>query len=295
MTNFAIAGIQMDAIRGDNLTKMSLEIERTMRRFPWVELIMFGELCAFGSNLQSAQPMPGPAEEHFQMLARKHGVWLIPGSMYEIKNGKIYNTSPVIDPEGKVVTRHRKIYPFLPYEKGVEGGLEHTVFDIPEVGCFGVSICYDSWFPETSRALAYLGAEVILHPTLTNTIDRDFELSVGRATAGTNQLFFVDINNTGQLGNGKSVIYSPEGDILHLAGPGAETIPVTLDLELVRRTREEGLKNLGQPLKSFRDSKISFPQYKGNRDSIHLAGLGPLALKANRSAAKPSKHRIKIG
>jgi deaminated glutathione amidase len=295
MTNFAIAGIQMDAIHGDNLAKMSLEIEVTMLRFPWVELIMFGELCAFGSNLQSAQPMPGPAEEHFQMLARKHGIWLIPGSLYEIKNGKIYNTSPVIDPEGNVVARHRKIYPFLPYEQGVEGGLEHTIFDIPDVGRFGVSICYDSWFPETSRALAYLGAEVILHPTLTNTIDRDFELSIGRATAGTNQLYFVDVNNTGQLGYGKSAIFSPEGDVMHLAGRGSETIPVTLDLELVRRTREEGLKNLGQPLKSFRDSNISFPQYDGNKDSAPLTGLGPLAPKVNRSTIKPSKPRTRIG
>ncbi|WP_199899212.1 carbon-nitrogen hydrolase family protein [Sneathiella glossodoripedis] len=166
MTTFAVAGIQMEAPFGDNLDAMSREIDIVMARFPWVEMIMFGELCAFGPSLQAAQSMPGPAEEHFCSLARKHGIWLIPGSMYELLDDKIYNTSPVIDPSGNVVTRHRKIYPFQPYEEGVEGGLEHTVFDVPNVGRFGVSICYDSWFPETSRALVSLGAEVILHPTL---------------------------------------------------------------------------------------------------------------------------------
>lgn len=276
MTTFAIAGIQMDAPFGDNLGLMSREIGIAVARFPWVEMIMFGELCAFGPDLQAAQPMPGPAEEYFCSLARKHGIWLIPGSFYEVHEGQIYNTSPVINPAGEVVTRHRKIYPFQPYEQGVTGGLEHTVFDVPEVGRFGLSICYDSWFPETSRALASLGAEVILHPTLTNTIDRDFELSVSRTTAGINQLYFVDINNTGRLGYGQSAIFSPEGDVLHQAGRGAEIIPVFLDLNLVRRTREEGIKGLGQPLKSFRDSNISFPQYDSKGQSFFQTKLGPL-------------------
>ena len=281
MNKFAIAGIQMKAINGDNLDTMTKQILNVVHRFPWVQLIMFGELSVFGTSLRSAQPIPGPAVNHFCSLAKKHNIWLMPGSMYEMDGEKIYNTAPVINPEGDVVARHRKLYPFKPYESGVNSGDQHTVFEIPGVGRFGVSICYDMWFPETVRALAYLGAEVILHPTLTNTIDRDLELSIARASAITNQCYFVDINSCGDLGNGKSLIIGPEGDIIHQSGGVEEPIPVILDLDRVGYTRETGVLGLGQPLKSFRDGEIAYPQYKLGASSSTLDGLGDL-LKPER-------------
>ena len=276
MNNFAIAGIQMNATNGDNLDHMTKQIDQVMKRYPWVQLIVFGELCASGTSLNSAQPMPGTTENHFCGIAKNHGVWLIPGSMYEIDDGKIYNTAPVINPQGEVVTRHRKLFPFEPYEKGVEAGQQHTIFDIPEVGRFGVSICYDMWFPETVRALAYLGAEVILHPTLTNSLDRDLELSIARSSAITNQCYFVDINSSGSLGNGKSIVVGPEGEIIHQSDRSEEQIPIILDLDRVAFTRESGVLGLGQPLKSFRDRKISYPQYKSGAVSDTFDRLGAL-------------------
>jgi predicted amidohydrolase len=60
---------------------------------------------------------------------------------------------------------------------------EFLVFDVPEVGRFGVLNCYDMWFPETSRQVTAMGAEVILHPVLTHTIDRDVDLAVAHATS----------------------------------------------------------------------------------------------------------------
>jgi predicted amidohydrolase len=276
MNNFAIAGIQMDAINGDNLDHMTRQIDQVMKRYPWVQLIMFGELCASGTSFNSAQPMPGATEDHFCGIAKNHSIWLIPGSMYEIDGDRIYNTAPVINPQGEVVTRHRKLYPFEPYEKGVEAGQQHTVFDIPDVGRFGVSICYDMWFPETVRALAYLGAEVILHPTLTNSLDRDLELSIARSSAITNQCYFVDINSSGSLGNGKSIVVGPEGEIIHQSDRKEEQIPVILDLDRVGFTRESGVLGLGQPLKSFRDHKISYPQYKSGAVSDAFDRLGTL-------------------
>ena len=53
----------------------------------------------------------------------------------------------------------RKMFPFEPYEANVAAGREFLVFDVPSVGRFGLSICYDMWFPETSRTLAAMGAE----------------------------------------------------------------------------------------------------------------------------------------
>jgi 4-aminobutyrate aminotransferase / (S)-3-amino-2-methylpropionate transaminase / 5-aminovalerate transaminase len=185
-------------------------------------------------------------------------LWLVTGSLYEKRRDGIYNTASVLNPEGEVVGRHRKLFPFTPYEAGVEAGEEFLVFDVPEVGRFGVSICYDSWVPETSRTLVAMGAEVILHPSLTGTIDRDVELAIARSTAATNQCYFVDINGVGAGGVGTSILVGPHGEIIHQAGDGEELIPVELDLDRVRRSRERGLRGLGQPLKSFRDRKVRF-------------------------------------
>src|SRR3546814_358154 len=153
------------------------------------------------------------------------------------------------------------MFPFAPYERGVAPGSEFVVFDVPGAGRFGVSICYDMWFPETTRSLASLGAEVILHPTLTNTIDRDAELAIARASAATNQCYFVDINVAGALGVGRSVICGPGGEVIHQAGSGREVIAFEVDFAHVRRCRERGWQGLGQPLKSFRDSTVAFPAY----------------------------------
>jgi deaminated glutathione amidase len=279
MTSFAVASVQLQARVGDNLGAMARQIAVVAKRFPWVDMIMFGELCAYGPSLGSAESMPGPTEEHFCALARKHDVWLVPGSMYELADGAVYNTVPVIDRRGSVITRYRKIYPFEPYERGVTPGSECVTFEVPGVGTFGLSICYDFWFPETIRTLVWKGAEVILHPTLTNTIDRDGELAIARANALTNQCYVIDVNSTGDLALGRSIVVGPEGDVIHLAGAGQEIIPLRLDLERVRRTRRDGVLGLGQPLKSFRDGPATFPPYaSGASRSESLRALGPLAM-----------------
>jgi predicted amidohydrolase len=300
MTTFAIAGIQMDAPVADNLDRIGRQVDRTMARFPWIQMILFGELCVFGPRPSTAQSMPGPAEAHLCGLACKHGIWLVPGSMYELADGQIFNTSPVINPDGEVVARYRKMYPFLPFEKGVAGGAECLVFDVPEVGRFGLSICYDSWFPETTRTLAWLGAEVVLHPTLTNTIDRDLELSISRASAITNQCYFVDINSCGDLAYGRSLVVGPEGDVIHQAGDAQEIIPVIVDFARVRRTRRNGLLGMAQPLKSFRDAEHAFPPYAKGAFSRPLESLGDLEMpgagtKESRPEADLSVPRIAQG
>ena len=286
MTTFAIAGIQMQASASGNLDGMARQIEKTLARFPWVEMVVFGELCAHGVNPAHAEALPGPSEQHLCSLARKHNIWLVPGSLYELDGNRIYNTAPVINPAGDVVARHRKIYPFLPYEQGIDSGSNHTVFDVTGIGRFGLSICYDMWFPETTRAMAWAGAEVIIHPSLTNTIDRDLELSIARANAGMNQCYFIDINNAGELGYGRSVVVGPEGDMIHEAGRDGEVVPVVVDLARVRRTRRDGLLGLGQVLKSFRDGNVAYPQYAADgRRSSELAALGPLEKAARATPA----------
>ncbi|MCB9839208.1 MAG: carbon-nitrogen hydrolase family protein [Phycisphaeraceae bacterium] len=287
MTPFAIAGMQLHLSgQGSNLGHITNRIEMLLYLYPWVQMVVCSELATFGGWTGNAQPLPSEAETQFAELAARHNVWLLPGSFFEKTDSGIFNTAPVIDPDGNIIARYRKMFPFLPYETGVESGTEFCVFDVPNVGRFGVSICYDMWFPETSRTLAAMGAEVILHPTLTGSIDRDVELAIARATAATNQCFVVDINGVGDGGNGKSIIVAPSGDVLYEAGSAEEMIPIEIDLDRVSRSREVGLRGLGQPLKSFRDRKVDFNIYHRSKENHrYLDTLGPLVKQARGSRA----------
>jgi predicted amidohydrolase len=276
----------------DNLLTMSHTVDRLMYRYPWVQMVVFSELAAFGSNPAHAQAMPGPSEHFMQEMAARHSIWLVPGSMFERQGDLIYNTAPVIDPSGAVIARYRKMFPFRPYEHGITAGSEFVVFDVPEIGRFGVSICYDMWFPETTRTLAAMGAEVILHPTLTDTLDREIELSIARASAAINQCYFFDVNGVGEGGYGRSIIVGPQGYVIHEAGSGEEVMPIEINLDRVRREREFGIRGLGQPLKSFRDRAVDFTVYRpGEFDGSYLHTLGALEKPLRAGPAEGAQSR----
>ncbi|WP_107038189.1 carbon-nitrogen hydrolase family protein [Brumimicrobium mesophilum] len=279
MKPFAIAGIQMKVSAvASNVEMMKLKIDITMNLYPWIEMIMFSELCAFGPLTHHAQEFPNNFEAEMQAKAKQYGIWLLPGSIFEKSEDKIYNTASVINPQGEVVTRYRKMFPFYPYETGVTPGEEFCVFDVPDVGRFGVSICYDMWFPETIRTLVTMGADVIMHPTLSGTIDRDIELSIVRAMASINQCYLFDMNGLDTGGCGRSIVCGPDGRVLHQSEGTEEIVPLELNIERVRRSRELGILRLGQPLKSFRDhlKKGVFNIYQPNAPINYLDSLGPL-------------------
>jgi predicted amidohydrolase len=283
MSTFGIAGVQMQVSAFvPNLERMNNWMRHIRHRFPWVRMVMFSELSALGPK-QAPEPLPGPTEAALCAMAKETGLWMISGSLFERVErpdgtSVTYNTTSVINPHGEVIRRFRKMFPFRPYEHDVQGGSEFCVFDVPDVGRFGVSICYDMWFPETTRTLVAMGAEVILHPTMTDTIDRDVELSIARASAATNQVYFFDINGSGDGGTGRSIIVDPSGYVLHQAGNGAEVMPIEVDFAKVRRERERGMRsNLGQPLKSFRDRDVDFNVYRKDAGvDAYLNTLGPL-------------------
>ena len=277
MKPFAIAGIQMKVSAvAPNVELMKLKINITMNLYPWVNMIVFSELCAYGPLTYTAQELPCNFEQEMQELAKKYGIWLLPGSIFEKRDGNIYNTASVINPQGEVVTRYSKMFPFYPYEVGITAGNTFCTFDVPNVCRFGVLICYDMWFPETVRTLTVMGAEVILHPTLTGTIDRDIELSMVRAMAAVNQCFFFDVNGLDTGGSGRSIVCGPDGRVIHESGQIEEIFPLELDIARVRRSRELGVLRLGQPLKSFRDNIGDFSIYQKDAKLPYLESLGPL-------------------
>ena len=289
MTPFAIAGVQMyvNALES-NVNGMIQRLDILMARFPWTQMVLFSELAAYGPLDRFALPPENETLERFQAAARKHRVWLIPGSMF-LKNpedGRVYNTSVVINPEGEIIRRYAKMFPFRPYESGIAAGTEFCVFDVPDVGRFGLSICYDIWFPETTRQLTSQGVEVLLHPVLTGTTDRDAELAIARATAAQFQCYIFDVNGLGAGGVGRSCVVDPTSMVLHQSAGQEDMFPIEVDLSMVRRQRETGLKGLGQVLKSFRDRSTDFSVYdRTSGTDAYLNTLGPLEVPQQGSRA----------
>ncbi|SLN20393.1 Formamidase [Roseovarius gaetbuli] len=289
MTPFAIAGVQMyvNALQ-PNVEGMLHRLDVLMARFPWTQMVMFSELSPFGPLDKYALPHENDVIDQFCEAARRYKVWLIPGSMFLTSpiDGRIYNTALVINPDGEVIRRYAKMFPFLPYEAGIAAGTEFCVFDVPDVGRFGLSICYDMWFPETTRELTSQGVEVLLHPVLTGTTDRDAELAIARATAAQFQCYVFDVNGLGAGGVGKSLVVDPTSLVLHQSAGQEDMFPIEVDLSMVRRQRETGMKGLGQVLKSFRDRSVDFSVYdRTSTTNDYLKTLGPLEIPQQGSRA----------
>ncbi|HET6500858.1 MAG TPA: carbon-nitrogen hydrolase family protein [Amycolatopsis sp.] len=238
-------------------------------------LVAFPELHLCGVNrtveqLRAvAEPLRGPRTKLLAELAGDLGIWLAPGSVCERgDNGELFNTAQVFSPAGRLVAWYRKIFPWRPYEP-FDPGTEFVVFDIPGTGRIGFSICYDAWFPEVARHLAWLGADLILNPVQTTTRDRAQELVLARATAIVNQVFVASVNTAGPAGFGRSLIVGPEGDVLtESPDAGPAIVESIVDLAEVARVRREGTAGYNRMWAQFteNDAPLALPLYEGRID-----------------------------
>ena len=274
--------------------KFTREVRSLATSFPGLDLYVFPELylAALGSYGDEAPPgyarrvaeaVPGPLTARVGNVAREAGKWIAAGSIYERAGEAVYNTAIVVSPEGKLVATYRKLFPWMPYETTAPGD-RYVTFDIPTIGRFGLAICYDGWVPEIIRTLAWMGAEVILQPTATRTVDREQELVLARAHAITNQAFVVNPNNGGQFGAGRSVIVDPEGRVLVEGGSGEEFLTQMLDLDAVQTTREHGTAGLNALWKQLRDAAppLTGPYRDGFSAGEVMTGLGAMPRRRSR-------------
>ncbi len=213
-----------------------------------------------------AVTVPGPLTDRLGEIARDSQLWLAAGSVYErSEQGHIHNTAIVISPDGGLCARYRKVFPWRPTEHSAPGD-GFVTFDIPDVGRIGLAICYDGFFPEVIRQLAWLGAEVVIQPTLTTTSDREAELIAARANAIFNQLYVVNVNAAQPAALGRSVIVDPEGIVRAQAGEGEELLTDVLDLEAVERVRSfgvAGVSRMWEQLDSLDGTGPELPMYGG--------------------------------
>ena len=222
-----------------------------------VDLVVLPEMwaCPYETDKfpEYAESRDGFLSQGMAALAKKHGIYLVGGSIPENDGGRIYNTSFVYDREGRLIARHRKMHLF---DIAVEGGQhfresdtltagdEVTVFETDH-GRVGLCICYDFRFPELARQMALLGAEVILVPAAFNmtTGPAHWEL-LFRQRAVDNQVYCVGCAPARDLTAsytswGHSLITDPWGNVVLEAEEEEGVLTATLDPDMIRRVREQ--------------------------------------------------------
>ena len=202
MRVLSIAAIQTAPVPGDleaTWDRFEAQVRAAKALRPHVNLVVVPELLLAApgpllledaeADARAATHDSGPRHRPAVRSRRDLDIWLVPGTLVEqTDDGRLFNTALAISPDGYIVARYRKLFPWRPYEELLPGS-EFVTFDIPGVGRVGLAICFDGSFPEVSRQLAWLGAEVIIQPTLTTTRDREMEIVMARANAFANQVY----------------------------------------------------------------------------------------------------------
>ena len=179
-----------------------------------------------------AETLPdGPACSMLAKAAERGGMWIVGGSLHERDGDAVFNTAPVFDRSGDLVTRYRKIHLFdvelegqPPFRESATftAGTELVSHQVEDVRA-GLAICYDLRFPELFRGLMVLGVELFVLPA-------QFQHQTGvahwepllRARAIENQAFVASAAQWGEFGSpeeprrshGHSMVVGPWGDVL---------------------------------------------------------------------------------
>jgi deaminated glutathione amidase len=206
-------------------------------------------------NRNQAEPIPGPITELLAQRARRHGIYVHGGSIYETRPGDpgMYNTTVMIDPTGEIIARYSKIHMFDVVLDGVAEyresatvtpGDEVVVTEIDGI-LVGLAICYDLRFPELFRILALKGAQAIMLPAaFTLTTGKDHWEALIRARAIENGLYMIapaqwGTHPPGNWCYGRSMVVDPWGTVMTTASDGVGIAHATVDPSRVAMVRRQ--------------------------------------------------------
>jgi predicted amidohydrolase len=256
----------------DNLTEYAQEIEKILSSSSGIQMVVHPELHLFGSDMSTdalqeiAQSLDSKFVGELGEIAKRFGIWLIPGSIVEpAPNNGVYNTALVFNPAGELVSFYRKIFPWRPSEPFTMGS-EFSVFELPGLGRVGLNICYDIWFPEVTRQLTWMGAELIVNLVRTTTPDRQQELILVQASSIVNQVYILSVNAAGPIAMGRSLVVDPDGDVVEqIFDDGNSIIYTIIDFNRVAQIRRDGTAGVNRMWNQFlsNDPEISLPIYTG--------------------------------
>lgn len=266
----------------DDEKRKQANVEKLCKSFDklsaWNELIP-AKLMVFPENLlshggrnltqiqkvESSVMVPGPETDRIAEKAKEWNVY-VSGSFHE-KDPEFpeyyFNAAFIINPQGKLILKYRKINPWIPSELSTS---PHDILDkyhdplFPvvktEIGNLGCYVCFDQFFPEPARQLAYNGAEILLKPTIfpPSPLELihdpyDWYMIVNRMRSIENMVYGVNCNGAQW---GKSMIVDYMGRVMAEASKGREeAIGAVIDVDELREYRKKAkLHNLLQQLRT---------------------------------------------
>lgn len=185
-------------------------------------------------------------------LAKELGVNIVAGSVANVKNGRVYNTSLTFDRQGRTVNEYDKTHLFSPMgeHEFFQKGENVKRFSIDGYAC-GVIICYDIRFPELARTMAVQGLDFLFVVSQWPKVRVPQLKALLRARAIENQCFACVCNSCGVAGDtvygGNSLVFDPLGELLAEAGGGEEILTAACD--------PSGLKTIRETINVFRDRR----------------------------------------
>ena len=275
-----------------NMTRLAESIKNLAKN--GAELIVLQELhnslyfCQVEDvdNFDLAEPIPGPSTDCFSQLAKENNVVIVT-SLFERRTAGLYhNTAVVIEKNGSIAGKFRKMH--IPDDPAYYEKFYFTPGDLgfrpiqTSVGCLGVQVCWDQWYPEGARLMALAGAEILIYPTAIGYAasddkaeqqrQREAWTTVQRGHAVANGLPVVSVNRVGFEPDpsrqtpgiqfwGSSFVSGPQGELLYRASENEEeTAIIDIDLahsENVRRwwpfLRDRRIENYSPILNRFND------------------------------------------
>jgi len=221
-----------------------------------------------------AESIPGPSTDVFGRLAKELGIVIVVSLFEKRAPGLCHNTAVVLEKDGTIAGKYRKMH--IPDDPGYYEKFYFTPGDLgflpikTSVGCLGVLVCWDQWYPEAARLMAMAGAEMLIYPTAigfdpSDTPEeqgrqRDAWITIQRSHAIANGIPVISVNRVGfepdpsKTGAGaqfwgSSFVAGCQGEILAQAASDQEqTMVVSID-----RARSEYVRSIWP---FFRDRRI---------------------------------------
>lgn len=202
---------------------------------------------------QFAESGEGETYRFLANLARERKAYVIGGSIPELEEGKIYNTSYIFDRGGELIGRHRKIHLFdIDVQGGqyfkesdvLSPGTQITVFDT-EFGKMGVCICFDIRFPDLFIEMRKAGARMVFIPAAFNmTTGPAHWETLFRSRALDQQIYVLGCSpardeKASYVAYGHSILTDPWGSVVCELGAEEGMLFAQIDPERVDRVRRQ--------------------------------------------------------
>jgi len=217
---------------------------------PPSDLILLPEIwtCGFFSferYRSDSETLDGPTVDAFQKKAIERECYILMGSIVERDGENLFNTSLLLNPQGQIIARYRKIHLFSyqSEEKRILTPGKEIIVKSTPWGLAGLSICYDLRFPELYRSMVDKGTKFFLVPSAWPYMRLEAWILLNRARALENLAYLFSCNcagsNAGKQYAGHSVLIDPFGKVIAEGGEGECVVSAEVDPDFVDSVRED--------------------------------------------------------